>query len=145
MEPTTKRFSRSIMFGISGQTRSIVSRVKSTFLVEFLIASEIAMAVAEFLERSPIKIEKSAASTYSVMALDLAKEPDSVLLKKLTPGIGGILPRRASGSRMPNDFTGNVLEIKSAVLATTAKLLEFPPIILIWPVFCSGMFHSRSW
>ena len=122
----------------------MASRVSKTGLVELLMASEIATQVAEFLERSPTKTEKSAESTNSFKSEDLSKEPESVAGRKVISGKGGTLFLRVFGRRMFNFFIGKDFDKYSEVWMTVEKLPEFPPTMLKVPVFCSGIFQERS-
>lgn len=73
------RFSRRRRVWASGARRSTASRVIRVGFLELVIASERAMAVAEFFERSPRTRLKSAESKAWVRMGDLANEPLGVL------------------------------------------------------------------
>ena len=144
MELMRKRSGRSISSCIVGATRSIASRVRTAGLLLLEIAAVIAMAVSEFLDKSPMKSEASASKTERSSSADFLKEPESVAGRKVIFDKGGILFCSADGSKMLRVLMGKVSEINSLVRMTLEKLLELPPIMFTMPVFCSGMFHSKS-
>ena len=109
------RFSLSQRLDISGNTKSIASRVRRTGLLFCLMASEIATQVAEFLDKSPTKIEESAEPTKSFRSGDLSNEPESVEGRKAISGKGGTLFFRVLGSRMLSFLIGKDLARYSAV------------------------------
>lgn len=132
-------------FGSSGSSKSIESRVKMMGLSLFLMASATATQVALFLDKSPIKSEAPPEATKSQRSGDLSKEPESVAGRKLISGKGGTFDLSDSGSKMFSCLIGKVFVKYSAVWMTLEKLPELPPMILIVPVFCSGMFQLKSW
>ena len=122
----------------------MLSRVISTGRSEFLIASARAMVVAEFLERSPMRMEKSAFLRCSDSSSDFASEPESVDGNRLSPGrLLGNLFLSASGRSRLTDLTGKLEERYSAFCRGAKKPPECPPMMLMVPVFCSGMFQAR--
>ena len=123
---------------------SIESRDRRIGLVVFLIASETAMVVIEFLDMSPAKIEKSASSMILESLLFLSKDPESVEGSMMVFGKGGSLLFSASGSTILTREIGNLLVINSAVLMVAENDCSLPPIIFTVPVFCSGIFQARS-
>ena len=86
--------------------RSTESRAITTVFSVFWRASVIAIAVAEFLEKSPARRVRSVSLMAAVSVADLANEPDSVLFAKLTLGRTGSLPCRASGRSRRRSFIG---------------------------------------
>lgn len=69
----------------------------SEFSRRFVSASLRAMAVAEFLEKSPARMVKSLVFRPERRSPDLAKEPLLVDGANMMFGRGGSWPRRASG------------------------------------------------
>lgn len=92
----------------------MLSRVKTVRLVLFLSASEIAMLVALFLDKSPMKSETSAEAVRLFKRGDLSKEPDSVAGRNDNSGSGGTLDLRLSGNKMLRFLTGKVFDKYSA-------------------------------
>ena len=84
----------------SERRRSIVSRVIRNGEVISLMVSVIAIVVAEFLEKSPMKILKSVFLIVSVRMLDFANEPVSVEGVKIILSSGGSLSLITSGRTM---------------------------------------------
>lgn len=73
-----------------------------------VMASLIAMAVEEFLERSPARMVKSSEIKALLSSGDLAKEPLLVEGVKLRLVIGGSCPRSASGKKIWTFCMGKV-------------------------------------
>lgn len=138
-----KRFSRSIMLAASVKMVPMESRAKITGLVVFLIASEMATVVMEFLDMSPAKIEKSPFSIIFSRVLSFANEPESVEGVVMIFGSGGTLFLSESGRITLVREIGKLLLMNSAVLIGATKDCELPPIIFTVPVFCSGMFQDK--
>lgn len=78
MEATRKSGEWSMMEEISGVMRSTPSLVMRMGLEEDLMASVMAMQVAEFLERSPARKVKSGVVKKLVSSGEVAKEPELV-------------------------------------------------------------------
>ena len=75
----------------------MVSLANKILLVEDLMASEMAIVVAEFLEKSPRRILKSVFLRESDRSGDLSKEPELVEGVKIAVSRGGSLVLRLSG------------------------------------------------
>ena len=138
------KFSFSIIFTISGNNKSIVSRANIVGLSDDFNASAMAIQVAEFLEKSPNRILKSEFFKALSRISDLAKEPDSVELAKTKFGSGGSLFFKLSGNIMLRSLIGKLCCKLSALLMIFEKLWELPPINEILPFFCSGIFQDNS-
>lgn len=78
-------------------SRSVVSLAQTVGFSLFLMASARAMAVAEFLEKSPARRAMSALLMAAFNSGDLSKEPVAVDLVKKMSGRGGSLVFRLSG------------------------------------------------
>ena len=110
-------------------------------------ASATATAVVEFLERSPIKILKSARFAAAVSSADLSNDPEGVDLVNVRFSLmmaGGNLDSRLSGRMVFTDFRGKFADKNSAVFIGAEKFWEFPPITAISFCFCSGKFQRKS-
>jgi len=138
-----KMFSRSMMLAASGKTVPSESRARMIGVLVFLIASEMATVVMEFLDMSPAKMEKSPFSMIFSRSLSFAKEPESVEAVMMMFESVGTLFLKESGKMTLVREIGKWLLMNSAILIGATNDWELPPIILTVPVFCSGMFQDK--
>ena len=103
-----------------------------------------AIAVAEFLEKSPINKLASAWLTKLLSVADFAKEPLSVAGSNSTFSNVGSFPRRLSGKSKLMHEKGKFFFINSAMRTGAEKPWLFPPTTTTFPVFRSGRFQIRS-
>ena len=138
------RSRRSRRLDASGEIKSTASLVTMVGMVVFAIRFDMAMAVSEFLERSPIMRESPEDSCALARSGDFAKEPDSVEGVKMKFDRGGSLDLRVSGRIVLTSLTGKFCDKYSEDLTALAKFWLLPPTTEIMPVFCSGIFQERS-
>lgn len=137
----------SIQLAASGVTRSMLSLVSKMSLGKDLMNSFTAMAVVEFLPRSPITMRYSEVAIISenLRREFLSKPPDSSAGKKSMLERVGILPFRLSGKITFTSPTPNFVAVSAELIALkNCDLL--PPRIASFPAncFCSGFSVSIS-
>lgn len=133
--------------GLDSASRSIVSRVRKRGFSEDSTALATAFWVMEFLEKSPINREMSAALMTFERLSALAKEPVGVDSRKVKfPRVLGRIFWSASGRIVIiSAFAGNLSDLqKSEIWLSVRKDWLLPPIILIIPCLVSGIFQIKS-
>lgn len=134
---------RSMKADASAVTQSMLSRAKIIGVAVFLMVSEMAIVVAEFLEKSPMSNARSASEMAAINSGDLSKEPEIVDFVYTNSDRGGSFDFSASGRTVRTSFIGS-FERYSEFFMMLEKFCELPPRMEIIPVFCSGIFHKMS-